>query len=145
MYGRMMNETIGKVHAIGSFVLFNIVFTPMFIQGFAGYPRRYAGFSHIPLFESYEWLSDLITAAAILLVLFQFLFVYNFFYSMMAGKKAERNPWEATTLEWMTESPPPHLNWGATVPVVDRDPYEYAVDGVDYAPQGRLITLPVRE
>ena len=145
MFGRMMNETIGRVHAIGTMVLFNIVFMPMFVQGFAGYPRRYAGFGHIPLFDSYEWLTDIISGASIILVLWQFLFVYNFFYSMMAGKKAERNPWEATTLEWMTESPPPHLNWGDTVPVVDRDPYEYAVDGVDYEPQGRLIPLPVRE
>ncbi|MCI0878429.1 MAG: cbb3-type cytochrome c oxidase subunit I [Chloroflexi bacterium] len=145
MFGRMMNETIGKIHAISTFVLFNIVFAPMFVLGFAGYPRRYSGFGHIPLFQGYEWITDFISAAAILLVLSQLLFVFNFFYSLMAGKKADNNPWEATTLEWLAESPPPHMNWGATVPVVDRDPYEYAVDGVDYLPQGRLVPLPVRE
>jgi len=145
MFGRMMNEAIGRIHAISSFVLFNIVFAPMFILGFAGYPRRYSGYGHIPMFQGYEWLTDFITAAAILLVLSQLLFVFNFFYSLMAGKKADRNPWEASTLEWLAESPPPHMNWGATVPVVDRGPYEYAVDGVDYQPQGRLVPLPVRE
>jgi cytochrome c oxidase subunit 1 len=151
LFGRMMNETLGKVHATTSFVLFNVVFLPQFILGFAGYPRRYAGFTHIPLFQGggYEWLNDLITGAAILLVLTQFIFVFNFFHSLMAGKKAERNPWQATTLEWQTESPPPHLNWGGMVPVVERGPYEYAadgaVDGVDYEPQGRLMPSRVRE
>lgn len=145
MYGRMMNETIGKIHAISTFVLFNIVFAPMFVLGFAGYPRRYSGYGHIEMFQGYEWMTGFISAAAMLLVLTQLLFVFNFFYSMMAGKKADKNPWEATTLEWLAESPPPHMNWGDTVPVVDRDPYEYAVDGVDYQPQGRLVPLPVRE
>ena len=91
----------------------------------------------------------LISGAALLLVLTQFIFVFNFFHSLMAGKKAERNPWQATTLEWQTESPPPHLNWGGMVPVVERGPYEYAadgaVDGVDYEPQGRLMPARVRE
>ena len=145
MYGRMMNETIGKIHAISTFVLFNIVFTPMFILGFAGYPRRYASYDHIPFLQDYAWLNGVASGAAILLVLVQFLFVFNFFYSMMAGKKANRNPWDASTMEWLAESPPPHLNWGDMVPVVDHDPYEYSVDGVDYEPQGRLIPLPVRE
>lgn len=145
MFGRMMNETIGKIHAISTFVLFNIVFAPMFVLGFAGYPRRYSGYGHIEMFQGYEWMTGFISAAATLLVLTQLLFVFNFFYSLMAGKKADNNPWEATTLEWLAESPPPHMNWGATVPVVDRDPYEYAVDGVDYQPQGRLVPLPVRE
>jgi cytochrome c oxidase subunit 1 len=145
MFGRIMNETIGKVHAISTFVLFNIVFTPMFILGFAGYPRRYAGYDHIPFLQDYAWLNDVASGAGVLLVLVQFIFVFNFFYSLIAGKKVDRNPWEASTMEWLAESPPPHLNWGNTVPVVDRDPYEYAVDGVDYEPQGRLLPLPVRE
>ena len=81
----------------------------------------------------------------VLLVLSQLIFVFNFIYSLLAEKKAERNPWEATTLEWLAESPAPHLNWGGAVPVVDRGPYEYAVDGVEYEPQGRLVPAPVRE
>ena len=84
----------------------------MFILGFAGYPRRYAGYDHIPFLQGWTWLNDLASIAGILLVLVQFLFVFNFFYSMRAGKKADKNPWEATTMEWMAPSPPPHLNWG---------------------------------
>ncbi len=145
MFGRLMNETIGKIHAISTFVLFNIVFTPMFILGFAGYPRRYAGYDHIPFLGGWTWLNDVASGAGVVLVLVQFLFVFNFFYSMRAGKKAESNPWEATTLEWMAPSPPPHLNWGNSAPVVERGPYEYATEDADYEPQGRLISLPVRE
>jgi cytochrome c oxidase subunit 1 len=149
LFGKMMNETLGKVHAIASFVLFNVAFIPQFILGFAGYPRRYSGYTHIPMLQGYEWLTDLITVAAILLVLAQFIFVFNFFHSLMAGRKAERNPWQASTLEWLTESPPPHLNWGGTTPVVERGPYEYAVDGatdgVDYEPQGKLMPVRMRE
>ncbi len=145
LFGRMMNETLGKIHATATFVFFNFAFIPMFILGLAGFPRRYEGYTHIPALESYEWLNDVAMVGVALLVLTQLIFVFNFIYSLLAEKKAERNPWEATTLEWLTESPPPHLNWGAAVPVVDRGPYEYAVDGVEYEPQGRLVPTPVRE
>ena len=149
MFGRLMHEGIGKVHAISTFVLFNLVFTPMFILGFAGYPRRYSGYDHIPFLQEYAWLNDMVSLAGVVLILVQFLFVFNFFYSLIAGKKASMNPWEATTLEWSAPSPPPHLNWGDTVPVIERDPYEYAPEGVengmDYQPQGRLLSLTARD
>ena len=65
-------------------------------------------------------------------------FIINFFMSIRGGKKVSDNPWEATTLEWVAPSPPPHGNF-ATVPVVYRDPYEYSVPGApkdqDYFPQ----------
>ena len=149
MFGRLMHEGIAKVHAISTFILFNLVFTPMFILGFAGYPRRYAAYDHIPFLQDYAWLNDMASLAGVLLILVQFLFVFNFFYSLIAGKRATSNPWGATTLEWAAPSPPPHLNWGDMVPVVDRDPYEYTPEGVengmDYEPQGRLISLTSRD
>ena len=149
MFGRLMHEGIAKVHAISTFILFNLVFTPMFILGFAGYPRRYAAYDHIPFLQNYAWLNDVASLAGVLLILVQFLFVFNFFYSMLGGKRATANPWEATTLEWAAPSPPPHLNWGDTVPIVENDPYEYAPEGVengmDYEPQGRLISLTARD
>jgi cytochrome c oxidase subunit 1 len=67
----------------------------------------------------------------------QFVFLANFFWSLWKGPKAERNPWQATTLEWMAPSPPPHGNWGDVQPVVHRWPYEYSLPGApaDFTPQ----------
>jgi cytochrome c oxidase subunit 1 len=62
--------------------------------------------------------------------------VNNFFWSLFAGKAAPMNPRNANTLEWTAPSPPPHLNWGATVPTVYRGPYEYS------SPESREDFLP---
>jgi len=71
------------------------------------------------------------------LAVFQLFFIFNFFWSLRKGKKVENdNPWQATTLEWATPTPPPHGNFTA-VPVVYRGPYEYSVpgNGQEYIPQ----------
>ena len=80
-----------------------------------------------------------ITHAAFGLALFQLPFIINFFWSINNGKKVESdNPWEATTLDWQTPTPPPHGNF-AQEPVVYRGPYEYSVPGAkkDFTPQGQ--------
>ncbi|HEV7902349.1 MAG TPA: hypothetical protein VGO96_00805, partial [Pyrinomonadaceae bacterium] len=67
-----------------------------------------------------------------------FIFLFNFIYSIFRGEKASGNPWEATTLEWVTPTtPPPHDNFGGRLPVVYRGPYEFAVPGApeDYVLQ----------
>ncbi|MGH7208413.1 MAG: cytochrome c oxidase subunit I, partial [Nitrospiraceae bacterium] len=71
----------------------------------------------------------LITWAAIITALAQFIFLLNFFWSLFKGKKASDNPWEATTLEWIIPSPPPHDNFAGKIPVVHHGPYEYGVPG----------------
>jgi cytochrome c oxidase subunit 1 len=78
-----------------------------------------------------------ITVCAFLLGLSQLLFVINFVRSLVAGERAERNPWQANTLEWAAPSPPPHGNWGEALPVVYGGPYEYSPPGIseDYLPQ----------
>ncbi len=70
------------------------------------------------------------------LIASQTLFIVNFVWSLFRGPKATDNPWEATTLEWTTTSPPPHDNFG-DVPTVHRWPYEYGLDagGSDFADQ----------
>jgi cytochrome c oxidase subunit 1 len=68
----------------------------------------------------------IITIGALGLGIAQIPFVINFFWSLFAGKKAPLNPWNANTLEWTAPSPPPHLNWGPTLPTVYRGPYEYS-------------------
>jgi len=68
--------------------------------------------------------------------LFQLFFIVNFFMSIRNGAKVDRNPWQATTLEWSAPSPPPHGNFVAE-PIVYRAPYEYSVPGApkDFTPQ----------
>ena len=87
------------------------------------------------------WMQDLrvlATGALLVMLAVQIVFIINFFYSMFAGEKAGKNPWKANTLEWTTESPPPHGNWPPSqLPTVYRAPYEYSVPGreKDYWPQ----------
>ncbi|MBI2000277.1 MAG: cbb3-type cytochrome c oxidase subunit I, partial [candidate division NC10 bacterium] len=137
LFGRMMNEPLGKIHFWLTFLAFNGTFFPMHILGVGGHMRRI----YNPL--QYEFLLPLqpinvfITVSALVLGIAQIPFVINFFWSLFAGKKAERNPWQANTLEWTAPSPPPHGNWGDTLPVVYGGPYEYSPPGVseDYLPQ----------
>ena len=70
-----------------------------------------------------------VSVEAIITITVQFLFYFNVFWSMFKGKKAGENPWEATTLEWNTSSPPPHDNFAGVLPVVYHGPYEFAVPG----------------
>jgi cytochrome c oxidase subunit I len=84
-----------------------------------------------------QGLTRMASWGAWILLVAQLPFIVNFFLSIFAGKKVESdNPWEATTLEWATPTPPPHGNF-LTVPQVYRDAYEYSVPGhaTDYFPQ----------
>jgi len=65
-----------------------------------------------------------ITYCAFVTISAQFIFLINLFWSIFKGPKASDNPWEATTLEWTTATPPPHDNF-ATAPAVG-DPYDFS-------------------
>ena len=138
MFGRMMDETLNKIHFWGTFIPFNGLFLPLFLVGMAGQHRRIADFTQYPDLASPDLQSIRIfaTVSLVILLLFQFVFIYNFFNSMFKGKKAPMNPWRATTLEWTVPSPPPHGNF-AELPTVYRGPYEYSVPGheEDFWPQ----------
>ncbi|MFQ5882900.1 MAG: cbb3-type cytochrome c oxidase subunit I [Candidatus Methylomirabilales bacterium] len=140
IFGRMMNETLGKIHFWLTFILFNAVFVPMFLLGAGGMMRRIVNPMQYEFLQPLQPLNVFITICAILLFLGQIPFVVNFFWSLCAGKKAARNPWEANTLEWRTPSPPPHGNFEA-IPVVYRGPYEYSLPEVpeDWLPQDRQV------
>jgi len=136
--GRVMNETLGKIHFWGSMVFMNMIFGPFLIMGLAGVSRRLwdggASYAHAQSVLHWNLFSSV---GAWCLALAQIPFIYNFFKSAFRGKKVESdNPWEATTLEWNTPSPPPHGNF-TTPPEVYRGPYEYSVPGAarDYSPQ----------
>jgi cytochrome c oxidase subunit 1 len=85
--------------------------------------------------------NEMMTVGAIALGFAQLVFFANFLYSMFAGPKASKNPWNATTLEWEAPSPPPHGNFPGTVPTVYRGPYEYSVPGQpdDFLPQAKRL------
>jgi cytochrome c oxidase subunit 1 len=138
MFGRMMNETLGKIHFWGTIIPFNVIFIPLFLLGVAGQHRRVFDYRHFPELAT-PWLQDLrivATGALLVMFLFQPVFLYNFVVSLWRGKKAGKNPWRANTLEWTVPSPPPHGNF-EEMPTVYRGPYEYSVPGrdEDYWPQ----------
>jgi cytochrome c oxidase subunit 1 len=135
--GRKMNELLGKIHFWGSFICINSVFMPMFIQGLGGMNRRMydGGMQYAHNAGLLKW-NLMIAFAAWGLGLFQIPFIINFFASIKWGALVDRNPWEATTLEWSAPSPPGHGNF-LTEPIVYRGAYEYSVPGAakDFTPQ----------
>jgi cytochrome c oxidase subunit 1 len=137
MFGRMMNETWGKVHFFITLAGTYSIFMPMHYLGMAGQPRRYSQFTELAYLQHLIPLNRFITYAAIITIGAQFIFVINLFWSMFKGPKASDNPWEATTLEWTTATPPPHDNFSGHTPVVNHGPYEYSVPGAprDYVMQ----------
>jgi cytochrome c oxidase subunit 1 len=136
MFGRMMNDSWGKVHFLLTFIFLNCVFYPMHILGMVGFPRRLADPYHYQTFAHLIWLNQFMSICAIAMVATQVIFAANFFYSIFFGPKAGRNPWHSNTLEWQAPSPPGHGNFDFQ-PVIYRGPYEYGSPEVDadYYPQ----------
>jgi cytochrome c oxidase subunit 1 len=129
MFGRMMNETLGKIHFWLTFVGTYTIFMPFHYIGLAGNIRRYQAFTP-DYMQQFIPVHKFITVAALLTGAAQLIFVYNLIHSRFWGKPAPDNPWEATSLEWSTPStPPPWNNFGDKLPVVYHDPYQYGVEG----------------
>ena len=143
MFGRMMNEALGKAHFWLTFIPFYVIFFTMHFQGLGGMPRRYYSFINFKFVSGLQDLSVLITFAAFLMGAVQLLFLFNFFQSLWKGAKAAQNPWNAATLEWTAATPPPHGHWGETAPTVHRWAYDYSVPGAaeDHTPQ----TVPANQ
>jgi len=138
MFGKMMSEPWGKVHFALTFVFSNCTFYPMHIIGIGLQPRRYFDWSDFGFTRHLGPLNTFISISALLLGLTQLIFVANFLFSLVWGKKSGLNPWHSNSLEWSASSPAPHGNF-PVVPIVDRGPYEYASPEVeeDYQPQAR--------
>jgi cytochrome c oxidase subunit I len=139
--GRMMNETLGRIHFAGSLVTMNAIFMPMFVQGLAGVNRRlWDGGAQYAHAQDVLSLNVHMSVAAFALALFQIPFVVNLFGSLKFGRRVGENPWDATTLEWSATTTPPlaHGNFREP-PRVYRDPYEYSLPGAaaDFMPQNR--------
>lgn len=138
MYGRMMNETLAYIHFAITFIGAYLIFWPMHFLGLAGVPRRYYTFNEFAAFSQYGALNKMISIAAIIVFLGQFVFLINFFWSMYKGRKSSQNPWQANTLEWTSPIEGIHGNWEGDIPEVHRWPYDYSRDensDVDFIPQ----------
>ncbi|MGA8763094.1 MAG: cbb3-type cytochrome c oxidase subunit I [Candidatus Sulfotelmatobacter sp.] len=140
MFGRMMNETWGRIHFFITLAGTYAIFMPMHYLGMAGGTRRYSDYREVKYLATLIPLHQFMTWAAIITIAAQLIFVINLFWSMFKGPKASDNPWEATTLEWTTTTPPPHDNFGGVTPVVNHGAYEYGVPGAprDYIMQNDL-------
>lgn len=129
MFGRFMDERIGKFHFWITFIGVYSIFMPMHIMGIVGMPRRYSQFTEYGFLDKLHPLVLFVSVAAIATIVVQFVFYFNIIWSIFKGEKAGDNPWEATTLEWSTSTPPPHDNFAGVLPTVYHGPYEFAVPG----------------
>lgn len=138
MYGRYMNRTLGHLHFWPSLIFINLVFFPMLIQGMAGFHRRWynggdaynvaEGSENVfgNIVREYIGLNELMSFSVFMLALAQVPFIINLFTAWKTGKKVESdNPWNATTLEWATPTPPGHGNFTFDIAAY-RGPYEYS-------------------
>jgi cytochrome c oxidase subunit 1 len=137
MFGRFMSESLGKFHFWITFIGVYAIFMPMHIMGIVGMPRRYSSFTEYGFLDKLHPLVMFVSIAAIVTIVVQLVFYFNLVWSIFKGEKASDNPWEATTLEWSTSTPPPHDNFAGVLPTVYHGPYEFAVPGApnDYVMQ----------
>jgi cytochrome c oxidase subunit 1 len=135
--GRMLNETLGKIHFWGTIIPFTFMFLAMFPLGMAGQHRRISDYTIFPELAGWQDWRVIITYCLLIMIAFQFVFFWNVIWSLKSGKKAEKNPWRANTLEWLVPNVPPHGNFTDGFPEVHRGPYEYSTPGrkEDYWPQ----------
>ncbi len=144
--GRMLDDTMGKIHFWVTFLGAYLIFFPMHYLGLLGVPRRYHEIgetSFVP--ASAADLNAFISVAALVVGAAQLLFLFNLAWSLRHGRESGPNPWRATTLEWQTpQTPPGHGNWGNDLPVVHRWAYDYAVPGApeDFVPQNHALPPP---
>jgi cytochrome c oxidase subunit 1 len=150
LFGRMMNETAGHFHFWLTLISAYCVFFPMHFMGLAGVPRRYYANTAYDQFNVFIDMNEFITIAALLGGAAQLIFLINFFYSAVKGKRAPQNPWKSNTLEWTAPVEHLHGNWPGEIPHVYRWAYDYSKPGHDddFIPQNvpdRDQTDPLEE
>ena len=130
MFGRMLNETLGKIQFVFMFIGFNLTFFPMHILGLSGMPRRIADYD-----PNAGW-NDLNLLATIggFTIAFSILpFLWNVFITLRSGEPAGDDPWEGNTLEWATSSPPPPYNFDRLPEIRSERPVFDARHGATHA------------
>jgi cytochrome c oxidase subunit 1 len=134
MFGKMLDGTLGRVHFWLMFLAFNSTFFPLFIAGFRGMPRRVVTYP-----ERFEIYNTWASVSAFVLGFSMLIFLVNLVYSLVISRTpAPENPWNATSLEWQTASPPPPHNFDE-IPEIGH-PHDYGVEGA--APAARPRVAP---
>jgi cytochrome c oxidase subunit I len=109
MTGKLMDETLGKIHFGLMLIGMNLAFMPMHVLGLKGMPRRIADYQSGQGWEIWNLLS---TIGAFMVAASMLFFIVNVIKTLATTpKSAGDDPWEGNTLEWMTSSPPPEHNF----------------------------------
>jgi cytochrome c oxidase subunit 1 len=108
MFGRLLDETLGKWHFWLTFIGFNLAFFPQHMLGMLGMPRRVYTYQHGGLWEAYNMAS---TIGSYIMGVGMLVFLFNVIKTSRSGARAGNDPWVADTLEWFTTSPPPAWNF----------------------------------
>lgn len=143
MFGRYTSDGIAKIHFWITFISLCYVFFGMFFLGIGGMMRRIADPTVYDFLKRFQPLNIKISWAAFILGSSQLLFIFNFFWGLFFGKKAEANPWHATTLEWTVSTPVPHHNF-ENIPVVYHGPSEYSrpeLESKDWLAQSEILKV----
>ncbi len=137
IFGKMLNEKLGKVNFWLMVVGFNLTFFPMHFLGFEGQPRRTYTY---PSGMGWDTLNLLATIGAFIIATSVLVFLVNVIFTARRGEKVGHDPWDARTLEWSIPSPPPEYNFAVVPVVTSLDDYwhrKYTEDD-----EGRLVKLP---
>jgi cytochrome c oxidase subunit 1 len=130
VFGRLLNERLGKWHFWLAFMGLNLTFFPMHLIGLLGMPRRVYTYSAELGLGSMNLAA---TVGAMILGFSTLILVFNVWYSSKRGEKADKNPWGAATLEWAVSSPPPVYNFSVLPEVSSRLPL-WTVGGMKEIP-----------
>jgi heme/copper-type cytochrome/quinol oxidase subunit 3 len=119
MSGRMLSERLGKWTFWLMTIGFNMTFLIQHVLGLSGMPRRVYTYPDLP---GWAWMNMLSTVGAFFMAAASIIFVWNLIASLLRGRPAGDNPWNAWTLEWATTSPPPEENFHSLPPIRSRRP-----------------------
>ncbi len=137
VFGKMLNEKMGKLNFWLMVIGFNLTFFPMHFLGFEGQPRRTYTY---PSGMGWDTLNLLATIGAFVIALSVLVFLVNVIFTSRRGELVGHDPWDARTLEWSIPSPPPEYNFAVVPVVTSLDDYwhrKYTEDD-----EGRLVKLP---
>jgi cytochrome c oxidase subunit 1 len=137
IFGRKLNETLGKAHFWVMLIGFNLAFGPMHVLGLQGMPRRIQTY---PAELGLTFWNLASTVGAFTIALAVLVFLVNVAVTQRKPKEMDADPWDARTLEWLTTSPPPEYNF-EDIPTVHALDEAWHRKYVETSP-GRVVPVP---